>query len=104
MSFNLNKTDGEAKSAFDLDKGAQGGAGAAKGGSDEKSPSKMLWLVIAVIAIGGLAWMMTGGQGEEEKRSSKLTEQQRHAGMWCLVWGTGVHVLSFSSTTVLHED
>ena len=26
----------------------------------------MLWLVIAVIAIGGLAWLMTGGQGEEE--------------------------------------
>ena len=73
MSFNLNKTDEEAKSAFDLDKGAQGGAGAAKGGSDEKSPSKMLWLVIAVIAIGGLAWMMTGGQGEEE--TQPLAEQ-----------------------------
>ena len=73
MSFNLNKTDEEAKSAFDLDKGAQGGAGAAKGDSDEKSPSKMLWLVIAVIAIGGLAWMMTGGQGEEE--TQPLAEQ-----------------------------
>lgn len=73
MSFNLNKTDEEVKSAFELDKGAQGGAGASKGGSDKKSSSKVLWLVMAVVAIGGLAWMMGGGEGDEE--TQPLAEQ-----------------------------
>lgn len=77
MSFNLNKSDEEVKSAFDLDKGTQGGAKTARGGSNKKSSSRLLWLVVAVVAIGGLVWMMGVGEGDEE--TQPLAEQVQQA-------------------------